>query len=121
MMMMKKVSGYCNMMRLLLMMIVNNNQNNMMPLVMMSMTKKLCPRPKPVCTPPVCHEKASLLSDLGDCGLCQCESGFAGPGTHSGVDADSDGWSDVALDCSAPRCVQDNCLGMNAQLWPRGH
>ena len=109
-MMIRKIGGYCYIMRMLLLMYQGPAQNQMMPLIMMSLMNKLCP--KPVCTPPVCHQKAILISDLGDCGLCQCESGFAGPGTHCGVDADSDGWSDVTLDCSAARCVQDNCVGL---------
>jgi len=47
----------------------------------------------------------------GLCGQCQCDSGFAGPGSHCGVDADSDGWSDVSLRCKDPRCAMDNCVG----------
>ena len=64
-----------------------------------------------MCTPPVCHQNASLVTRASSCGECKCNEGFAGPGTHCGVDADSDGWSDVILNCTDPRCIKDNCVG----------
>ena len=62
----------------------------------------------------MCDTHAALVKDPrtpDSCGECVCKHGYAGPGTLCGRDADSDGWSDVALSCSEAKCVQDNCVG----------
>ena len=46
------------------------------------------------------------------CAECRCLPGWAGPGSLCGLDTDNDGWPDVALSCSEPRCAQDNCVGV---------
>ena len=43
----------------------------------------------------------------------KCEPGYVGPRQPlCGKDADDDGWSDVALECTEASCVQDNCVGV---------
>ena len=67
------------------------------------------------CTPPVCDAHAQVVNvprRTSTCGECQCDHGWAGPGTHCGPDADSDGWPDLALNCTEPRCAVDNCVGV---------
>ena len=58
-----------------------------------------------------CDANAVELSSL-PCGSCQCNIGFVGPGELCGVDSDSDGWSDVDLNCSETSCTLDNCVGV---------
>ncbi|KAF8764313.1 Thrombospondin-4 like protein [Argiope bruennichi] len=40
---------------------------------------------------------------------CRCRVGWAGDGKTCGPDRDLDGWPDVDLSCSSPRCKADNC------------
>ena len=43
----------------------------------------------------------------------KCKPGYVGPRQPlCGRDADDDGWSDVALECTEASCVQDNCVGV---------
>ena len=48
----------------------------------------------------------------GSCSFCVCDQGWAGPGTLCGHDTDSDGWPDLALNCTEARCSVDNCIGV---------
>lgn len=41
---------------------------------------------------------------------CKCKIGWAGDGFFCGADSDMDGWPDRQLNCSDPRCSQDNCV-----------
>ena len=52
------------------------------------------------CTIPECDQNAVLSNSTPPCGQCQCELGWAGPGTLCGEDKDADGWSDVPLNCT---------------------
>ena len=52
------------------------------------------------CTIPECDQNAVLSNSTPPCGQCQCELGWAGPGTLCGEDKDADGWSDVSLNCT---------------------
>ena len=40
---------------------------------------------------------------------CTCDLGYAGNGVYCGVDSDSDGFPDMALNCSSMECSADNC------------
>ena len=82
-------------------------------------TDKPLTTPTP-CVTPTCHPNASIIisrsrwsrSAGSGCGNCECNHGFAGTGLLCGPDNDSDGWSDVSLNCTEEVCGQDNCVGV---------
>ena len=66
-----------------------------------------------LCAAPICDPQAEIVdSATSSCGHCECSPGWVGPGTLCGPDSDSDGWSDVALNCTEVSCTQDNCVGV---------
>merc|ERR1719419_2089570 len=65
------------------------------------------------CPPIICDANAeTLYSNTYPCGYCKCLPGWVGPGYLCGPDDDSDGWSDIALNCNETSCTQDNCVGI---------
>merc|ERR1719348_1386862 len=65
------------------------------------------------CPPIICDANAdTLYSNTYPCGYCKCLPGWVGPGYLCGPDDDSDGWSDIALNCNDTSCTQDNCVGI---------
>merc|ERR1712142_363496 len=67
---------------------------------------------KKCCPPVLCDMNAEIIYSTDGCGRCKCLPGWVGPGNFCGPDSDSDGWSDIALNCTEKSCAQDNCVAV---------
>ena len=61
-----------------------------------------------MCSAPLCDDHAHMVNTT-QCGQCECDPGWAGPGSLCAPDTDNDGWPDTSLNCPDPECTRDNC------------